>query len=157
MAENIVPKSIVDLPVEELVGEVYESASPTDKTRLVSLLVGKVFADAPSVERRHLIEHLMKPLGILSLMAVANGIFAKIRFRGAIPDIQARLEDVQGIQASDVVALANYAQQVSLQAFDGLAQTLASSSVLAGSAAAVLLVKILIARARSRREGDSRT
>lgn len=142
------------VPIERLVGEVYESATPSDKTRMVSLLVGKVYADAPPGEKSYLVEYLMRPLGVLSLMAVANGIFAKIRFRGGWPDMQARLADVQNIQVNDVVALATYAQQASLHAVDGLAQTLASSSALAGSAAAVLLFRILMERAKTRREDD---
>jgi hypothetical protein len=41
-------------------GQVYESASPSLRTRML--------------------EPLMHPLGVLSLMAVANGAFAGIRF-----------------------------------------------------------------------------
>jgi hypothetical protein len=42
------------------IGQVYESASPSLRTRMLELL--------------------MRPLGVLSLMAVANGAFAGVRF-----------------------------------------------------------------------------
>jgi hypothetical protein len=86
---------------------------------------------------------------------MANGIFARIRFRGSLPNLQARMEDLQVVKVSDVVALASYAQQVSIQAVDGLAQTLTASPVLTGSAAALLLLNILIERSKTRRETDS--
>ena len=55
------------------------------------------------------------------------------------------------MRVSDVVALVDYAQQACIDAVDGLALTLASSPVLAGSAAAALLIALLIQRSRSRR------
>ena len=157
MTELIETPNVCAIPIEEIVRDVYESADPSEKTRMVSLLVGKVFADAPPPEKLSVIEQLTKPLGILSLIAVANGIFAKIRFRGSLPDMQARMEDLQVVQVSDVVALASYAQQVSIQAVDGLAQTLTSSTLLTGSAAALLLLNILIERSKTRRETDRHT
>lgn len=117
-------------------------------------LVGEVFDAAPLAERKRLIGYLMRPLGVLSLVAVANGIFAKARFRSTWPDMQLRLEDVSNVQPSDVVALVDRVQQVSVEAVDGLAQLLAASPVLSGSAAAAVLVAVLLQRSRSRRAGD---
>jgi hypothetical protein len=97
---------------------------------------------------------LLKPLGVLSVVAVANGIFANIRFRSGWSDLNVRLEDAQQVQPSDVITLVNYVQQVSLQAVDGLADLLAASPVLTGSAAAALLVSLLVQRARNRRASD---
>jgi len=134
------------IPIEQLVNEVYDSAAPAVQSRMLAQLVGKVYESAPVTERSNLILHLMRPLGILSLVAVANGIFAKIRFRGGWPDVQVRMDDVQNIKASDVVDLANYAQQVSVQVLDGLTRVVTASPVLATSAAAALLVQILMQR-----------
>lgn len=117
-------------------------------------LVGEVFADAPLAERKRLIGYLMRPLGVLSLVAVANGIFAKARFHSTWPDMQLRPEDVRNVQPSDVVALVDRVQQVSVEAVDGLAQLLAASPVLSGSAAAAVLVAVLVQRSHSRRAGD---
>lgn len=133
-------------PIEQLVDEVYESATPAMKNQMLAQLVGQVYETAPNTERKRLVEHLMKPLGILSLTAVANGIFVKIRFKGGWSDGLARMDDAQGVQVGDVIDLANFAQQVSTEAIGGLAQMLASSPVLASSVAAALLIKIVLRR-----------
>ena len=121
---------------------------------MIARLVGQVYEAAPATERRRLLEHLMRPLGVLSLLAVADGIFAKIRFRSGLPDLHVRLEDAQNVQASDVITLVSYVQQVSVRAVDGLADMLAASPVMTGSAAAALLITLLVQRARTRRASD---
>ena len=121
----------------------------------VAQLVGQVYETAPPAERKRLLEHLLRPLGVLSLVAVANGIFASIRFRSGWPDVHVPLEDAQNVQAGDVITLVTYVQQVSVQAVDGLADMLARSPVMAGSAAAALLMTILLHRARVRRAVDN--
>lgn len=120
----------------------------------IARLVGQVYELAPPAERRRLLEHLLKPLGVLSMVAVANGIFANMRFRSGWSELHVRLEDAQHVQSGDVIALVNYVQQVSIHAVDGLADMLAASPVLTGSAAAALLVSILMQRARNRRADD---
>ena len=120
----------------------------------IANLVGQVFEIAPAAERRRLLEHLLKPLGVLSMVAVANGIFANIRFRSGWSDLHVRLEDAQQVQPGDVITLVNYVQQVSNHAVDGLADMLAASPVLTGSAAAALLISLLMQRARNRRADD---
>lgn len=120
----------------------------------IAQLVGQVYESAPPAERSRLLEHLLKPLGVLSLVAVANGIFASIRFRSGWQEIHVRVEDAQNVQARDVITLVNYVQQVSIQAVDGLAGMLARSPVMAGSAAAALLMTLLLQRAQSRRAHD---
>jgi hypothetical protein len=61
----------------------------------VAELVGHVYACAPVTERSRMIEQLMRPLGVLSLVAVAHGVFAKIRFRGSWPELLVRPEDAR--------------------------------------------------------------
>jgi hypothetical protein len=116
----------------------------------IPILVAEVFEEAPPTERCSLVEALMRPLGVLSLAAIANGIFAKIRFRNAGPEPRVRFEDIRNVHTADVVALVQRAQQVSVEAVDGLAQLLVSSGGLASSAAATLLIALLVQRARSR-------
>jgi hypothetical protein len=113
-------------------------------------LLGQVYEAAPVSERSRLVEQLVRPLGLLSLVAIAGGVFAGIRLRGGWPDFHVRIEDLPNVRASDVMALAEHAQQVSVEAVDGLAQVLAGSPVLAGSAATVLLVTLLMQRSRRR-------
>ena len=116
----------------------------------IPILVAEVFEEAPPTERCSLVEALMRPLGVLSLVAIANGIFAKIRFRNAGQEPRVRFEDIQNVHTADVIALVHHAQQVSVETVDGLAQLLVSSGGLASSAAATLLIALLVQRARSR-------
>lgn len=120
----------------------------------IAQLVGEVFEAAPPAEKSRLLAHLMKPLGLLSLVAIANGIFAKIRFRASWPDPHTALEDVQNVQASDVITLVNYVQQVSTTAVDSLTDLLSASPLLTSSAAAALLVQVLMQRTTHRRAND---
>lgn len=116
----------------------------------IPALVAQVYESAPADDRCHLVETLLRPLGVLSLVAVANGIFAKIRFRNAGQDLNVRMEDLQNVHAADVLALVQHAQQVSVEAVDSLAQLIVGSGAFTGSAAAALLIGLLIQRARSR-------
>lgn len=120
----------------------------------IAQLVGQVYAIAPPTVRRRLLEHLLKPLGVLSLVAIANGIFATIRFRSGSSDLHVRMEDAQNVQPGDVITLVNHVQQVSIHAVDGLAEMLGTSTVMTGSAAAVLLMTLLVQRSRNRRAED---
>ncbi|MDR3368784.1 hypothetical protein [Rhodoferax sp.] len=129
---------------------------PDRPPEAIPQLVAEVFETAPLTLRANLLEQLIKPLGVLALVAISNGTFAKIRFRSGWPDMHVRWEDVQNVQAKDVAALVERVQQVSLHAFDGLAKVVATSPVLAGSAAATVLLTLLFDAAKNRRESDSR-
>ena len=120
----------------------------------IANLVGQVYAIAPPAERRRLLEHLLKPLGVLSVVAVANGIFATMRFSSGLSAPYIGLEDAQRVQPDDVVTLVSYVQQVSLHAVDGLADLLIASPMASGSAAAALLLSLLVKRACNRRAED---
>jgi hypothetical protein len=117
-------------------------------------LVGQVYQAAPPIERARMLEHLIRPLGVLSLAVVANGVFSKIRFLSGWPDLRIRPEQAEVVRADDVVALVDYVQQASTEVIDGLAQLVSASPVMTGSAAATLLIAVLVQRARSRR-GDA--
>jgi hypothetical protein len=132
-----------------------DEAGSRARNAAIPQLVAEVYEAATAVERSRLIAQLLRPLGALSLVAVADGIFAKIRFRSGWQDLNIRLEDLQNVRASHVVALVDHAQQVSVEAVDGLAQLLTASPLLSGSAAAVLLVSALVQRARSRQPGPA--
>lgn len=128
-------ESLPDIQIPELLAQVYEAA--------------------PAVERCHLLEQLLQPLGLLSLVAVAGGVFAEIRLRCGWQQLDVRLDDLQNVHAADVVALVDYAQQVSVETVDGLAQMLTSMPLLSGSATAALLVAMLLRRARSRQSANA--
>jgi len=117
----------------------------------IPALVAQVYEAAPAEERCHLVETLLRPLGVLSLVAIAHGVFAKIRFRNAGQELQVRVDDLQNVSAADMMALVHHAQQVSIETVDSLVHQLTSSGSMAGSAAAVVLVGLLLQRARARR------
>ncbi|MBS7777220.1 hypothetical protein [Acidovorax sp. CCYZU-2555] len=118
-------------------------------------LLAQVYEAAPTVERCHLLEPLLQPLGLLSLAAVAGGVFTNIRLRCGWHQLDVRPDDIQNVHAVDVVALVDYAQQVSVEAVDGLAQLLLSTPLLSASATAALLVAMLLRRARSRQSANA--
>ena len=127
-----------------------DTPTPQPPGDIVPLLVAKVYEEAPPAVRGRLLEHLLKPLSVLSLAAVANGIFARITFSHGWSKLQVSAEDAQSVATGDVVALVNHVQQVSVQAVDGLSKIVATSPVLAGSAAAALLITLLTKRAMQR-------
>ena len=124
----------------------------------IAQLVGQVYEAAPPLVQKRLLAQLIRPLGLLSLAAIANGIFASLRFRSAEAGSPAGLESVShSVQTHDVITLVNYVQQVSLQAVDGLAEMLAASPVVTGSTAAAVLISVLVQRARKRRDEEKQS
>lgn len=117
---------------------------------LVPTLVARVFAESSPALQSRLLEHLIKPLGLLSLAAVANGIFARVTLRNGWAQPRVDADDVARVGAGDVMALVSHVQQVSVYAIDSLSKVIASSPVLAGSATATVLLAILANQARNR-------
>ena len=120
----------------------------TDGT--VARLVGELYDASPVAERRRLLDRLLPAMGVLSLVAVANGVFAQIRLRNDWASAHVRLEDVQKVRAVDVAALVDRLQQTRIEAVDGLSEWIMASPVLAGSAAAALLLAMLLRRKHQR-------
>ena len=111
-----------DIP--ELVAQLYCDASPPDKSRLLELLV--------------------RPLGLLPLFALADGVFARIWWRNGRDSLQQiRVEDALAVSAQDIATLVTYVQQSSVEVLDGLLQIINASPVLASSTAAVVVMLVL--------------
>ncbi|MDO9438854.1 hypothetical protein [Hydrogenophaga sp.] len=129
--------------------------NPTpEKERAIPELVAEVYETALPCDQGHMLEQLLRPLGVLSLVAIADGVFAKIRFRAGWQELNVRLEDIHNVRSTDVIALVDHAQQVSMDAVDGLARLVLASPGLSGSAAAMVLVGLLLQRTRQGREDD---
>jgi hypothetical protein len=126
-------------------------SDPSDIT--IPQLVGKIYDAAPASERCRMLDHLIRPLGALALGGVCNGIFTKIWFRNGWRDFHVRPEDVQTVQAIDVISLVDYVQQASAESINGLASLLTTSPVMVYSAAAAMLVTVLVRRTQARRTG----
>ena len=119
-------------------------------------LVGEVYKAAPATEKMRLLEFLLPTLGVMPLIVIANGLFARLRFRDGWSNYHARLDDVQQVQTSDIVSLVERVQTAGSQVLDGLAQTLATSPGLAATAAAGILIVLLTHRAAERRFDEDR-
>lgn len=117
-------------------------------------LVGKIYDAAPIAERCRMLEHLMKPLGVLALVGVCNGIFSKIWFRSGWSDLRIRPEDAQTVQGIDVVPLVDFVQQANAETINGLASLLTTSPMIVYSTAAAVLVTALVRRIQARRAGS---
>jgi hypothetical protein len=114
----------------------------------ISHLLGQVYEAAPPAEQSRLLEHLLRPLSLLSLAAVANGIFAEIRFCSTWPDLQVRLVEAQNVHVSDVIALVDYVQQVNIESIHAITRMLMPSPLMASSAAA-LVAGVLMQRVQT--------
>jgi hypothetical protein len=154
---DIASSTLTDTHIKELVCESYDAAPESEKDHIVAELVANVYRAAPLGVRGQLLQHLLKPLGVLSLVTVANGIFADILFRSGLTNLQLAVDDAKEVQASDVLVLVDYVQQVSRQAVNSLVHVILAEPVLSGSAAATILVTVLMNRAKFRRADDGAT
>ena len=71
---------------------------PAQTSELVPALVARVYEEAPPALRGRLLEQLLRPLGLLSLAAVANGIFAKITLGNGWYQLKVNGDDVGRVQ-----------------------------------------------------------
>lgn len=126
-------------------------AAPADP---VPELVARVYAEAPPSLKSRLLDQLLKPLGLLSLVTVCNGTFANLALGRDWSYVGIRPELTQSVDSRQVMLLADYAQQVSFQSISGLAQVLSGSPVVQGSVAASALLALLIKRAREQPRPD---
>lgn len=124
--------------------------SPVDDA--VARLVGEIYEAAPVTERRRLLDQLLPFFGVLGLVAVANGIFARIRMRSDWMSTHVRAEDLALVKADDVVDLVARLQLMRVDAVEGLAHWLVGSPVMASSAAAAMLLTLLMQQASARRQ-----
>lgn len=133
--------------------QVFKTAPPAVRSRLLTQLVGKVYENATPKVRCLLLEKLLRPLGVLALVSVAGGIFANIRLRGGLQELPLGLDDVNSVSTSDVLALAERVQLASASAIHAVGDVIANSPMPASSAAASALLVLLI-NSRRRRHGD---
>jgi hypothetical protein len=129
------------------------SASGSAPDITIPELVGQIYDAAPATERCRMLEYLMRPLGVLALVGVCNGIFAKIWFRCGWNDLHIGSEDAQTVRGIDVISLVDYVQQASAETINGLVSLLTTSPVMVYSAATAMLVTMLVQRAQNRRAG----
>ena len=144
----------VPVPLPDLLLQVYESAPAEQQQQILSQLVGQVYAAAPMTSRKKLLEPLLKAVGVLALVSVAHGIFAKIRLHSGWSDMQGHIDDLAAVQAQDVVELVDRVQRVSWSALDSFAQALLASPGIASTAAAGVLLTLLLRHSQQRQHAD---
>lgn len=121
----------------------------------VAELVSQVYAQAPAAERERLLLALLPAAGLLSLVAVANGVFARIRLDEHWPSLRQLHDELLHVQPTHVGALVERLQFTRSDTLDGLIQWVGTGPVLASSAAAGVLVTLLIRRKRQRAASDA--
>lgn len=139
---------------EQAVVDAYGSATPTMRGLMLSRLLGQAFEALPVDGRLVMITHLLRPLGMLSRATVADGIFLNNQFFGKTPDLAVVAAEMQRIQVSAVVDLANRVQQVSVEVVDEIAKIIKTSPQMANSPVVAILEKIPLRRTRARQADD---
>jgi hypothetical protein len=125
-------------------------ALPEPREANVPALVAALYDEAPVGLRQRLLNHLLRPVGPLALVAVATGAFASLLPHGRWSGAHAQLEDVLRIRADQVLDLARYVQQRSPEMLLRLPEIIASSPVALGTLSGVLLLTALRTRRRER-------
>jgi hypothetical protein len=123
--------------------------SPEEQGKALSLLIGQVYESASPPLKARLLQRMIAPLGVLAAVAVAHGVFARLKLQTGWHDLQSLAPELQKISADDVVALADRVQLVGTDALLRLADVIGKSPVLASSAAAALLMTLLIRKAQN--------
>jgi len=105
-------------------------------------LVARLYAACDMPTRARLLACMLRPLGTLSLAAVATGAFANFVGRSRAGEISVSLDEVALFSNRQVLELARFVEQVSPQAMHQVSSLLSSNSMgfAAFSAAAAMLL-----------------
>jgi len=115
----------------------------------VPVLVAALYDEAPASLRQRLLNHLLRPLGPLALVAVAAGAFARLLPPGRWSNVQVQLDDVWAIRPEQVLDLAQYVEQKAPEMLWRLPEILATSPVVLSTLSGALLLMALRARRAS--------
>lgn len=116
-------------------------------------LVAEVYDEAPATqERARLLQPMLRALGLLSLAGVAGGVFSWMRLSSATAEAGLGEELLHRVRPTQVMALAEQAQQVDPEVLQRLAGVLQTSPALCATAAATVLLAVLARQAA--RAGD---
>lgn len=110
---------------------------------LLPLWVAGLYRDAHAGLRAQLLERLLRPMGVLGLVAVADGVFAALRQRHGWQDAQVTAEDTTAVSADHVFQLATYLQERTPEALASLTDLLATHPAALATVSGALLWDLL--------------
>ena len=117
---------------------------PPDRAgTLLPLWVAGLYRHAQAGLRAQLLERLLRPMGVLGLVAVADGVFAALRHRHGWQRLQVTVEDTALVSADQVFQLAAYLQERSPEAFQALGDLLAHQPAALATVSGALLWDLL--------------
>lgn len=154
--ETGIPVRAVDaarlVAVDRLVLDVYDTASPHTRRRMLAVVFAKVFAFASGADKEEMLARLLRPLGMLSLLSVANGAFTRFKLQEVAAD--GFVADVRQLDPDELVALVEWVQQVNFDALRTAAEIILSATELADSSVGSALAMMLARGAPTRRCDD---
>jgi hypothetical protein len=119
------PQERCHMHIQDALSSVKNQDSLSENSTIPQL-VGQIYESAPVDEKIHLLEHLMRPLGVTRVLP----------------------EDAYTTVGGEVAAVVDFVQKFSVQTVYGLAHIVTASPALAGSALAALLVTAVLRRAQ---------
>ncbi len=133
-----------------------QSATPTAdadtnsrKRFAIARMVSRVYGAANDAIRADMLTQLLRPLGVLGLVAVASGAFARlVRRDGLVPD-PISAEDMVRYSGEQIRELTMFVQEVNPQALQALVEQLAQNAV--GIAALSTAALVLLHRSSRQR------
>jgi hypothetical protein len=88
-------------------------ADRNESARDIPELVSAVYEEAPAPLRAQLLEHLVRPLGPLALVAVAGGAFGHLLYRLTRDAVAISLDHASRVSSEQVLELTRYVEQCS--------------------------------------------
>jgi hypothetical protein len=109
----IVGNAVNDAVAHDPALSVEEQRAAADRAaeRSIAELVAAMYEAAPVAARVRLLDYLLRPLGALSILVVADGVFGRIWFRHGWCEFRIRPEDIADVQAPHVIALVEHVMQ----------------------------------------------
>lgn len=119
------------------------SASGAGPQEMLPVWVTGAYTESSPALRARMLECLLRPMGVLALVAVAGGAFAGLRQRTGWQRLQVTLEDTVNFTADQVLELATYVQQSTPDVFGQVADLLTRSPAAWSGLSAALLMHAL--------------
>jgi hypothetical protein len=124
-----------------------DAAAPQSEDREaergIAEMVAAIYEAAPVAARVRLLDFLLRPLGALSILVVADGVFGRIWFRHGWCEFRIRPEDIADVQPEHVVALVEHVLQRSADTVYALPELLGATPPASRSAAVERLWALL--------------